>query len=77
MRIVIKFDSATSEETRALLAALSSEADKRGTRVHVNGPEHWAGETEPLDRHEAMAVLSTADLRASVAQTTQRIVDGG
>lgn len=61
MRVHIQFDSATTADTRALLAALSKHAELRDTQVHLNGPEKWAGTTEPMDVTTAMTVLSEVD----------------
>lgn len=61
MRIHITFDSATTAETRSLLAALSRIAGLRDTAMHLNGPEKWAGTTEPMPLEVARRVLVEAE----------------
>jgi hypothetical protein len=65
MRLSITFDSATTEEARALLGAMSKVADLRNTTVWLNGPEKWAGQTQFVHGGfaELAAIITEADLR--------------
>ncbi len=58
MRIQVKFDSATTEQTRSMAVALHKANHPGELQVGVNGPECWTGETPMLTPNEFATVVA-------------------
>lgn len=52
MRVTISFDSASTDEVRALSVALHQVTGCNSLTLGVEGPECWHGETPPLNPNQ-------------------------
>jgi len=68
MRVTVSFDSASTEEVRAMAVALHRAGLTATLRVGVNGPEAWTGETVPVAPNVAVAVMWGAIYAAEVSR---------
>lgn len=57
MRVTIRFDSATTEQVRAMSVALNGVLGNNRLTLGVEGPEHWHGETPPLRENQFAEVV--------------------
>lgn len=58
MRVRICFDSASTEQVRALAVALHKVGHTAELQVGVNGPEAWSGSTPHLTPNEYASVVA-------------------